>query len=305
MSRTSFLRVGQAFMATGIAVASLCAASGLGLGCGDTVANNEGPCVAQASIAAASGCDSTKESYYTCPGARVPTLDAGSCTLSKVHGGFCCPLPTQAGNASQNGQIVDIITSKGVAGVTVALTPGVSGTSDSAGNYLLQVPQNTPFNMVLNGPNYAQLTEQEWQLTGDFNVGPTHLVPASLQIGVYSGLPSYDDTKATLGVGVEITGACPDNAGAVITFGDPNAKIMYFKGTTPDRSATSVNSGSVNPSALIYNIDPASTAKVTITPPAGCTNVAYPYTAGAIVYTGNFKLSVGSSSASFFRGFIQ
>ena len=305
MSRHSIpalLRYGHVFLATGVAVGSLCLAAG---GCGDTIINNEGSCVVEVVANPASGCDATKFSYYTCPGARVPTLDAGSCTLSKVNGGFCCPLPTQAGNASQSGQIVDIITNKGVAGANVTLTSDVTGTTDSSGNYLLQVKQNTPFNMVLTGGTYAQLTEQEWMLSGDFNVGQTHFVPAGLQGPVYAALPSYDNTKATLGVGIEITGACKDEGGAVIAFGDPNAKVIYFNKTNPDRNATSVNSGSINPSALIYNIDPASTAAVTVTPPPGCTNIPYPYTTGTVTYTGKFKLSVGSSNASFFRGFVQ
>jgi hypothetical protein len=289
-------------LAAGVAIASLCS---VGTGCGDTVANNEGPCVAQTTVDPASGCDATKFSYQTCPGARVPVLDAGSCTASKVHGGFCCPLPTQAGNASQNGQIVDLISSKPVAGVTVTLTAGVSGTTDSSGNYLLQVKQNTPFDMVLTAPNYAQLTEQEWMLSGDNNIGQTHLVPGGLQSAVYTALPGYDNTKSTLGVGIEITGACKDQAGAIIAFGDPNAKVLYFKGTNPDASATSVQSGAVNPSALIYNIDPSLNAKVTVTPPPGCTNIPYPYTVGTLTYTGNFKLSTGSTNASFFRGWVQ
>jgi hypothetical protein len=159
--------------------------------------------------------------------------------------------------------------------------------------------------MVLTGSTYAQLTEQEWMLSGDNNIGQTHFVPASLQTAVYSGLPSYDNTKSTLGVGVEITGACKDNAGAVVAVSDANAKIMYFKGTTPDVSATSVQSGSVNPSALIYNITPNTTPTITITPPAGCTNVPYPYTVGTLTYTGKYTLSTGSSNASFFRGFVQ
>jgi hypothetical protein len=300
----SFLRYGHALLASGVAVTSLCLAAG---GCGDTVHNNEGPCVAQASIDPASGCDSAKSSYYTCPGAAKPVLDAGSCTLSKVNGGFCCPLPTQVGNASQSGQIVDLITSKNVAGVTVDFGNGVSTTTDSNGNYLLQIKQNVPFDMVLSAPSYSQLTEQEWMLTGDFNAMQTHLVPASLQAPVYSGLAGYDNTKATLGVGIEVTGACKDNAGATIAIADPNAKIVYFKGIAPFPTATSVQSGAVNPSALIYNIAAGTTPAVTVTAPPGCTNIPYPYTpAGTTVtYTGKYKPSIGSSSASFFRGFVQ
>jgi hypothetical protein len=273
--------------------------------CGDTVHDNEGPCVAQASIDPKSECDATKSSYYTCPGAAKPVLDAGSCTLSKVNGGFCCPLPTQIGNATQTGQIVDLISSKGVAGATVDFGNGLTTTTDGTGNYLLQIKQNVPFNMILNAPNYSQLTEQEWMLTGDYDATQTHLVPATLQGPVYSALASYDNTKGTLGVGIEITGACKDNAGATITIADPNAKIVYFKGITPFPSATSVQSGAVNPSALIYNIDPTTTPVVTVTPPPGCTNIPYPYTLGTVTYTGKYKLSVGSTSASFFRGFVQ
>jgi hypothetical protein len=80
---------------------------------------------------------------------------------------------------------------------------------------------------------------------------------------------------------------------------------VYFKGTNPFPSATSVQSGAVNPSALIYNIAPGTLPAVTVTPPAGCTNIPYPYTVGTVTYTGKYKPSIGSTQASFFRGFVQ
>lgn len=284
--------------------------------CGDSVVSNEGPCVAQASVDPASQCDATKFSYYTCPGSRVPTLDAGSCTFSAVHGGFCCPLPTQAGNATQNGQIVDLLSPKTlVAGATIDFGNGISTTSDSSGNYTLQIKQNVPFAMTVSASNYTELQEQEWFLTGDYSAGVTHVVSAGLNAAVSSGLAGYDKTKAALGLGAEYNdgvnfnqGSCKDNAGATFTVTPASAGTLIYFGAThsPDASATSVQSGAVNPSALLYNLDPsAPLPTITVTPPAGCTVAKYPYTDGTITYTGNFKLlASGVDGQSFYRLFM-
>src|ERR1019366_7961945 len=69
MSRSSirsFLRYGQRFLALTslVSVVAVTSLSALASGCGDTVHNNEGLCVAQASVDPKSECDATKSSYY-------------------------------------------------------------------------------------------------------------------------------------------------------------------------------------------------------------------------------------------------
>jgi len=293
-----------------VAVVSLAAFTAFGAaGCGDTVHNNEGACVAQSSIDPASGCDGTKSSYYTCPGAAKPALDGGACTFSKVNGGFCCPLPTAVGNGTQTGQIIDLLAKTPVVGATIDFGNGLTTTTDAKGNYSLQIVQNKPFNMTVTAPNYTQLTEQEWFLTGDYNNSTTSLVSAAINTAVSSGLPSYDATKVALGLGVYPEGACKDNGGSVITIDPPTAgKLVYFSPTgTPNTTATSVQSGALNPSALLYNIDPAAPLpKISATPPAGCTVAPYPFALGTVTYTGNFKLlPSGVNGQGFFRVFIQ
>lgn len=285
--------------------------------CGDSARNNEGPCVAQASVDPASGCDATKDSYYTCPGALKPEIDGGgTCTFSKVQGGFCCPAPTQAGNASQKGQIIDLLTQKPIAGATVDFGNGISTQSDDTGNYTLQIKQNTPFSMTVVADNYTKLQEQEWELTGDYDAKTTSLVTASLNSTVSGGLPQYDSSKVALGIGVYYNdgtnfsqGNCHDNAGATIAIDPPTAgKLVYFsKGHLPVTSATSVQTGAINPSALLYNIDPsAPLPTITVTPPSGCTVAPYPLTVGAITYTGKFSLlPSGVNGQGFFRNFLE
>jgi len=212
----------------------------------------------------------------------------------------------QAANASQNGQVVDAVSAKGIVGASIDFGNGVTTTTDSSGNYLLPTKQSTPFNMVVTLADYTQLIDQEWELTGDFNAGSTRLTSSGLSNAVNGGLADYDSTKGVLGVAVEVTGACNDNAGAVVSLSDPSAgKIIYFKGTTPFPAGTSVQSGSITPSALIYNLDLATTAKVVVTPPSGCSVASFPFSQGTVTYTGNWKVQAGSGSTSFFRVFVQ
>lgn len=208
--------------------------------------------------------------------------------------------------ATQSGQIVDAISNKGIGGATIDFGNGITTTTDSSGNYSLKTSQNTPFNTIVTAATYPQRIEQEWELTGDFMVGETAVPSGSLFGTQLSGLSEYDSTKGALEVAVEITGACTDNGGSVITLDPPSAgKIIYFDGTTPSAGATSVKSGSVAPSALVYNLDLAGTAKVSVTPPTGCSAAAFPFTQGTVTYTGNWKVEAGSSSISFFRIFLK
>lgn len=287
--------------------------------CGDSAHNNEGPCTMQASVDPASGCDSAKASYYTCPGARQPDVDGGvACTFSKVAGGFCCPLPTAVGNGSQTGRIVDLLNStSGIPGATIDFGDGVSTTTDATGNYSLQIVQNKPFFMTVSAPSYTTLLDQEWFLTGDADNGTTSLVSAAINAALSSGFPGYDATKVNLGIGVYFNdgdiykqGNCKDNAGAVVNVDPPTAGVLVYFGaqhTPAPAGTTSVQSGATNPSALLYNIDPnAPPPKITVTPPAGCTVSAYPHTVGNITYTGNYKLlPSGVAGQAFFRDFLE
>jgi hypothetical protein len=161
--------------------------------------------------------------------------------------------------------------------------------------------------MIVTATEYPQLIEQEWEITGDFNsTDPSRLTSSTISNTVEGSLADYDSTKGMLGVAVVITGACNDNGGAVISLSDPSAgKIIYFKESTPYSAGTSVQSGSVTPSALIYNLDLATTAKVVVTPPSGCTVAAFPFSQGTVTYTGNWKVQAGSNSTSFLRVFLQ
>ena len=285
--------------------------------CGDSARNNEGPCVAQTAVDPASGCDSTKFSYYTCPGAAKPSLDGGTCTFSKVQGGFCCPLPTAAGNGTQTGQIVDLTSpTTGIGGATIDFGNGISTTSGSDGKYSLQIAQNTPFMMTVKADNYTELQEQEWFLTGDYNAKTTSLVSAALNSIVSGGLPGYDSSKVALGLGVYYNdgvnytqGGCKDNAGATIAITPSTAgKLVYFSSShSPIGAATSVQSGAINPSALLYNMDPsAPLPTITVTPPANCTVAPYPLQVGTVTYTGKYKLlPSGVNGQAFFRTFLN
>ncbi|MEO8873972.1 MAG: hypothetical protein ABI461_00160, partial [Polyangiaceae bacterium] len=117
-------------------------------------------------------------------------------------------------------------------------------------------------------------------------------------------------TKVALGLGAYYAGtACADNAGTTFTIDPPTAgKLVYFVPTgTPNAAATSVQSTAINPSALLYNIDPsAPKPKITAVPPPGCTVAAYPHTIGNVTYTGNYTLlASGVNGQGFLRVFLE
>ncbi|MGH7327502.1 MAG: hypothetical protein ACREJX_04055, partial [Polyangiaceae bacterium] len=187
----------------------------------------------------------------------------------------------------------------------------------STGNYSQQITQNTPYSMTVTDDSYKKLQEQEWFLTGDYDAKTTSIVAAALNTVVSGSLPGYDTTKVALGLGVYYNdgvnytlGACKDNGGATIAIDPPTAgKLVYFgTGHTPaPAGTTSVQTGAINPSALLYNLDPsAPLPTITVTPPGNCTVAPYPLTIGTLTYTGKYTLlPSGVNGQSFFRTFLN
>ncbi len=237
---------------------------------------------------------------------------------------------------NQTGQIVDFSSKAGLPDMVVS-GGGNSVSTDSKGNYTLPVPKNTAYTMMVASAadastGYLTLNEQEWTLSGDVNRGSTSAVSNVTENLLKAVLqPAPNNALAVLSVQVIATGACSSANGAVISVpglpaadagpgdgGGSGPFIAYFSGGFPSTSATSVVNNGETPSAVIWDMPVnASFKDVTVTPPAGCTVVAFPTPdpsdAGPgpnLSYSGNVKLdpsgpSAGQNVASFMRVFLK
>ncbi len=204
---------------------------------------------------------------------------------------------------------------KPVAGSSVAAGT-ITTKSDSKGVWSLTLPKSQPFSLTFTTPNYATLTEQEFQLTGDFDRGNSSLIDqstANLLLGTFNG---YDATLGVLGLVAIANGtSCPaddkttetvNGATFSVSGGSPGdaggPKIVYFKGGFPTASATSTAAGQA-PAAVAYNVPVGVNLTVTVTHPS-CTQQAFPVTQGAITYTGNVQTIAGLGT-SYIRTFLK
>jgi hypothetical protein len=211
--------------------------------------------------------------------------------------------PSAPGEATQKGSIVDLDTKGGVEGATVDLG-GHTAVTGARGAYAIQVPVDTPFFMTLTGADHLKLIEQEWKLSGDFDRGKTSFISKSTSDTLRSTLPEYDATKATISVGLVITGACTSEGGATIEIVPAGAsKRVYFKGGFPSKFDTASVAGETTPTAVFWNLEPGDNYTIKVTDPT-CQVVPYPYTDGAITYTGRVRGEAGDA-ASFARVFLK
>jgi hypothetical protein len=233
------------------------------------------------------------------PAASSPNPSGGEAGV--VDGGTP-DAPSPPGLATQKGSIVDLDTKAGVEGATVDLGGKTAVTGDR-GAYSIQVPLDTPFFMTVTGPGHLKLIEQEWKLTGDFDRQKTSFIPTSTSDTLRSTLPGYDATKATISVGLFITGACATEGGATIELDPPgNSKLKYFHGGFPSNDTVSF-AGEITPTAVFWNAEPGDNYTIKVTHPT-CTVVPYPYTDGNITYTGRVRGEAGDA-ASFARVFLK
>ena len=240
-----------------------------------------------------------------------------------------------ANTFSQTGTIVDYSSKKGLPGMIVS-GGGATVTTDSTGAYTLAVPKNSAYTMTVSSDldadtQYLTLNEQEWMLSGNADRGKTSAVSDVTENLLKAVLqPQPDSALAVLTIQVIATGACASATGATISVpglpspdagapdGGNGPYLDYFNSNSfPDPAATSVTNG-ILPSAIIWNLPiSASFNTVTVTPPAGCTVVAFPTTDPSdsgpgpnLTYTGNVKLAAsqpqaGLNVASFLRVFLK
>jgi hypothetical protein len=210
--------------------------------------------------------------------------------------------PTVPGEATQTGSIVDLDSKVGVQGATVDLG-GRTGVTGERGAYAIKVPVDTSFFMTVTGPGHLKLIEQEWKLTGDYDLGKTSFLSTSTSDTLRSTLPGYDRTKATISVGLMITGACTTEEGATFEIDPPGvAQLKYFRGGFPS-TATFAGAGQTVPTAVFWNIEPGDNYTIKAKHPT-CEVIPYPHSVGTVSYSGRVRGEAGDA-ASFIRVFLK
>jgi hypothetical protein len=215
----------------------------------------------------------------------------------------------------QSGQVIDYSTQAPASGATIAVPGGPTTTSDSKGNYSLQIPKGQPYSYYVAGPiggnAYVKLWEQEAILSGDTDRGQSNAIPVTLENLLKGFLSGYDATKASFTVGLEKMSTCASTEGATIDLvpAQSAAKIVYFKGATPDPASTSAHDGTLA-AAIFYNVDPTTKVAVKISWASSatpCTQVPYPVTdptTPTVSYTGNLTIEAGDVT-SYLRVFLK
>jgi len=208
---------------------------------------------------------------------------------------------------NQKGQVIELgSTATGVPNATVDVGNGTKANGDAKGNYTFQVLAKTPFHLTFSAPDHTTVLEQEWMLNGDFDRKTTSLPDVGTTNALLSGgLAELDQTKGVLSVGLFLTNACTDEAGATIALNPPGAsKIVYFRSGFPAKGATDVATGQNTPSAILYNLEPGDSFDIQVTHPS-CTKVPFPYTptatsggapgdGPAITYTGKVQVDAAN-----------
>jgi hypothetical protein len=192
--------------------------------------------------------------------------------------------------------------SAAIAGATV--TAGdQTATTAADGTFSLTLQKGDPFQLSVTADGYAMLVEQQTSLQADYDAGSTEIVPnatASLLTSILSG---YDATLGVLSVAVMPTGACASEDVTTITVSPAgSAQVVYMSNGIPSTTLKAVKGGQF-PSAVIYNVAPNTPLTVTATQ-ATCTQVAFPYTANGVDYTGVISTQAGEVTG-FARIFLQ
>ena len=203
---------------------------------------------------------------------------------------------------AQKGRIIDALGKTGVASAVVTIA-GQTATTGDDGNYVIAMPKNVPYSMTVTAPDHLKLDEQEWIVKTDlFDRGDTSILATTTAMFLQSLLPARDPAKGLLAVRIYPLAPCTSEQGATLALDPPGtSKLTYFKGTLPDKTATSTTKDE-NFSGVFTDVDTGVPLKVTVTSP-GCEQVAFPVDYSGVTLTGQQKAEPGDV-ISYIRVFI-
>ena len=251
--------------------------------------------VAAGALGAAVACSSSTSNDTTQvnPGAEGGGTD-GSSSESAAEASFSGPTHT--------GRIIDAIGNTGVAAAVVTIA-GQSVTTGDDGTYAIGIPKNVPYSMNVTAPDHFKLDEQEWIVKTDlFARGDTSLLSNATAMFLGGLLPAHDAAKGLLAVRVYPLPPCTSEQGSTLTLAPAGtAKLTYFKGSLPDKGATSTTKDETF-SGAFTDVEPGVPLTVTVSSP-DCEQIAFPVDYDGITLTGQQKTEPGDV-ISYLRVFI-
>jgi hypothetical protein len=235
--------------------------------------------------------------------------DAPTNTGTGAEGGGGTDAPSESAaeaatvtGPAQKGRIIDALGKTGVASAVVSIAGQTATTADD-GTYVIAMPKNVPYSMTVTAPDHLKLDEQEWIVKTDLlERGDTSLLATSTASFLQSLLPARDATKGLLAVRIYPLAPCTSEQGATLALEAPGtSKVTYFKGSLPDKSATSTTKDE-SFSAVFTDVDTGVPLKVTVASP-DCEQVAFPVDYLGMTLTGQQKAEAGDV-ISYIRVFI-
>lgn len=195
------------------------------------------------------------------------------------------------GSVVEHGTVVDYMTLKPIAGLTVS-DNGATTTTDAAGNFALTVPSNAKLQPIVTGPKYTQLLFPDSAPSGaDVDFGTLVMPDSSTYNLEQASLDGFDTTKALVQVVLIPTGACKSVTGGTAKVASPSgARLTYFADYgIPSATETTFQEVKPNrPVVVVYNIDVGADLVVEITHPT-CKQVSFPATYAGKTYSGKVR----------------
>jgi hypothetical protein len=191
----------------------------------------------------------------------------------------------------EHGTIVDYLTLRPVAGLTVA-DNGVTTKTDSAGAWSLTVPAASMLQPVVTGPSYTHLLFPDSVASGaDVDFGTSVMPDSSTYNLEQNSLSKFDPAKALVQVVLIPTGNCKSVVGGTAKVISPaGASLTYFStAAVPSEDETSFQDVKPNrPVIVISDIDVGADLVVQIDHPT-CQQMAFPSTYAGKTYSGNVR----------------
>ena len=257
--------------------------------------------VAAGALGAAVACSSSTNNGDTTP--VTPGAEGGGGTEASTEGGNGNGAETSVTGPAQIGRIIDAVGKTGVSGAVVTIA-GKSVTTGDDGKYISAgIPINSPYSMTVTAPDHFKLDEQEWIVkTSVFDRGDTSLLSSSTAMFLASLLPARDPAKGLLAVRIYPLAPCTTEQGSTLTLSPAGAaKLTYFKGGFPDKSATAATKDE-SFSGIFTDVDPGVPLTITVNSP-GCEQVAFPVDYGGVTLTGKQQAEAGDV-VSYIRVFL-
>lgn len=155
----------------------------------------------------------------------TPGKDSGTDTSTTTDSGGGGD--TGTGGVQQIGKVKSFggASAPAIQNATVSIQ-GKSATTDSRGEYKIDVTAGQPFSMRVTAANYYSVLEQEWSIAATTDRGTTSMIDSATAGLLAASLPGFNPARGVLVIIVGKTGSCADVTGSVVN-------VTCGGGTTP------------------------------------------------------------------------